>query len=75
MVLIVRPLGTIVPNVWRILTQIPKKSSMLSPLAPEPRIHPVLVTVIKNKNGSRFLANHLINLQKVDTFANILPFS
>jgi hypothetical protein len=32
------------------------------PLAPEPRIHPVQVTVIKDGNGLRFLANLLFNL-------------
>ena len=42
------------------------------PLAPEPKVHPVQVTVMKNGNGSRFLANLLINLQKMDTFAKIL---
>ena len=43
------------------------------PLAPEPKVHPVQVTVIKDGNGSRFLANLLINLQKVDASAKILP--
>jgi hypothetical protein len=43
------------------------------PLAPEPKVHPVQVIVIKDGNGLRFLANLLIDLQKADTYAKILP--
>jgi hypothetical protein len=42
-------------------------------VAPEPRIHPVMVTVFKDGNGSRFLSNLLIHLQQVDGSAKILP--
>jgi hypothetical protein len=41
--------------------------------APEPRIHPVLVTIRNDGNATRFLSNLLINLQYVDESARILP--
>ena len=40
--------------------------------APEPRIHPVLVTIRNDGNATRFLSNLLINLQYVDESARIL---
>jgi hypothetical protein len=49
------------------------KNEVVAPdAAPEPGIHPVLVTVFNDGNAARFLSNLLINLQQVDSSARII---